>query len=214
MEQLDQHAANLIRVANTLATRPFHVDDESLTPAAIRMGVRRKQAEWGKVGLVVVDYLGLYRSGKRTQNRNDEIGEMTRAFALLARQLHVPVLLLCQLSRDSVRNGQLRRPALADLRDSGNIEQDARQVVFLYAEEDNPQWPQNKVELILAKNNYGPKGKVYAKVDRSTGRWGTWNDYSGGSLPQAGESGRARVTGSPVPRQRVGSRAVTVAQRR
>jgi replicative DNA helicase len=175
MEQLDRVSARLSRASAGLADRPFHVDAESLTPAAIRMGVQRKQAEWGQVGLVVIDYLGLYTSGKRADNRDTEIGKMTRAFALMARALDVPVLLLVQLNRDSVRGDKPRRPTLSDLRDSGNIEQDARQVVFLYSEADrNEAWPAPKVELIVAKNNYGPVGRAYAHIDRETGRWRSW----------------------------------------
>jgi len=113
--------------------------------------------------LIIIDYLQLIRSNIRYDNRVLEIGEMTRSLKALAKELHVPVVVLSQLSRGPEQRSD-RRPQLSDLRESGSIEQDADVVVFVYREEFyNPddQDLVNKAELIIGKQRNGPVGTVH-----------------------------------------------------
>jgi replicative DNA helicase len=109
-----------------------------------------------KVELLIVDYLGLLLSGERGQSRYEETTLISSGVKALAKELRVPVLLLAQLNRASVREG--RAPGLADLRDSGALEQDADAVVLLHkdGEDANPQ----PVRAIVAKNRNGPAGAI------------------------------------------------------
>jgi replicative DNA helicase len=123
--------------------------------------VRRLKNEKG-VGLVIMDYLQLMSSGARFENRTLEIGAITRGLKQLAKELQVPVIALSQLSRQPERRGADHRPQLADLRESGSIEQDADLVAFVYRDvvyhpDDSDE---NDAELILAKNRHGETGVV------------------------------------------------------
>jgi replicative DNA helicase len=125
---------------------------------------------------VIVDYLGKFHSGSKTERHDLEIARMTGAFADMAITLNVPVLLLVQLNRESVKGGQERRPTPSDLRDSGAIEQDAAQVLFLYRDEKadeaarDPTW----MQILLELNRFGPTGDVGVSFQRETGRWRPW----------------------------------------
>jgi len=110
---------------------------------------------------VVIDYLQLMTSGKAVESRQQEVSEFSRALKLLAKELEVPVVALSQLNRGpEMRND--KKPQLSDLRESGAIEQDADEVMFLYREDyynkDTPE--QNVAECIVAKNRHGETGKV------------------------------------------------------
>jgi replicative DNA helicase len=117
----------------------------------------------------VVDYLQLMRASGRSENRQQEISEISRSLKALAKELHVPVIALSQLSRISVQRGQDSRPILSDLRESGAIEQDADVVLFLHRdlgsykaqEEAMPgqSLDTETAELIVAKQRNGPVGK-------------------------------------------------------
>jgi replicative DNA helicase len=173
-QMLSMVAPELARAAGAIAQWPIAVDQISRTPAQVRLSLQRQIAEHGPVSLVVVDYLGKYHSGTKAERHDLEIARMTGAFAELAMDLNLPVLLLVQLNRQSVQGGQSRRPSPADLRDSGAIEQDAAQVLFLYRDEKadqaqrDPRWMQVLVEL----NRFGPTGDVDVRFERETGRWG------------------------------------------
>jgi len=121
--------------SDKLRDLPLHIDDTpALTIAALRTRARRLKRQHG-LGLIVVDYLQLIRSGqKRSENRVQEISEITAGLKTLAKELSVPVLALSQLSR-SVEQREDKRPMLSDLRESGSIEQDADAVMFIYREE-------------------------------------------------------------------------------
>jgi replicative DNA helicase len=136
---LDRHGPALSRAANQVAEWPLVIDEDARTPGAVRLGIQRHQAEHGPVGLVIADYLGKFHSGERSERHDLEIAKMTGAFARMAVDLDVPVLLLVQLNRNSVSQGQVRRPIVSDLRGSGAIEQDADQVLFLYRDEKSEQ---------------------------------------------------------------------------
>lgn len=111
--------------------------------------------------LVVIDYLQLMRASRRYDNRVLEIGDITRDLKMLARELKVPVVLLSQLSR-AVEQRQDKRPIMSDLRESGNIEQDADLVAFLYRDDyyDENSESQNITEIIVRKHRNGPTGTV------------------------------------------------------
>ncbi len=142
-------------------TRVFIDDTPSITPMQLRTKCRRLYAEHG-LDLIMIDYLQLMQSERMTNNRVQEISEISRALKGLARELDVPVLAAAQLSR-AVEQRQDKRPLLSDLRDSGSIEQDADIVMFIYRDEyynpDTTERP-NIAELNIAKHRNGPTGTV------------------------------------------------------
>ena len=120
-----------------------------------------------KVDLVIVDYLGLMHSAKNTDNRVQEISEITRSLKIMAKELKVPVIACAQLSRGPETKGKSHIPALSDLRDSGSIEQDADIVLFLYRESyyenekgEGEETDPNKSQCIVAKNRHGETGTI------------------------------------------------------
>jgi replicative DNA helicase len=153
--------AKISDASNLLSEAPIYVDD---TPAISVMEMRSKARRLKlerNVGLIIVDYLQLMRYGGRTDSRQQEVAEITRGIKALARELQVPLIALAQLSRRAEeREG--KRPSLADLRESGEIEQAADLVAFLYREDyydqDTPN--RNIIEVILGKHRNGPVGTV------------------------------------------------------
>lgn len=138
---------------------PIYLDDSpALTPAQLRSRCRRLHREV-RLDLVVVDYLQLMAGGERFENRVLEVGHISRQLKLLARELNIPILAAAQLSR-AVEQRQDKRPVLADLRESGNIEQDADLVMFLYRSNIYTETDRSAAELILAKQRSGPTGIV------------------------------------------------------
>jgi replicative DNA helicase len=137
---------------------PLTVDDTVQTVAHLRRGVRAKTRQPGGLGLVIVDYLQLMVAGAgRDAPRQEQVSAMSRAIKLMAREHHVPVVLLAQLNRDSVRDG--KPPAVHHLRESGAVEQDADEIILLHRDDDDPDLA-GMVQLHLAKNRHGPTGKV------------------------------------------------------
>lgn len=155
----------LTNAATVLYGAPMYIDDTpSLTVTEMRSKARRLQAEKG-LDLIVVDYLQLMqgRGNSRSENRQQEISEISRSLKGLARELKVPVIALSQLSR-SVESRQVKRPMLSDLRESGSLEQDADIVAFLYREgyyqpEENDA-SKNITEVIIAKHRNGATGVI------------------------------------------------------
>jgi len=147
-----------------LVEAPLYIDD---TPGLHLMDMhaklRRLQAERGKIGLVVVDYLQLMSGRGRFENRNQEVSALSRGMKLLAKELNVPMMVLSQLSRAvETRQGD-HRPQLSDLRESGSIEQDADLVGFIFREEvynRDREDLKGLAELIVAKQRNGPVGTV------------------------------------------------------
>jgi replicative DNA helicase len=144
------------------AARLFIDDSSSVTTMDISAKLRRHRADHG-LDLCVIDYLGLIGSHRKTENRVRELGEITRHLKLMvAKELQIPVLLLSQLNRaPENRNGH--RPLLSDLRESGDIEQDADVVALLFrAEIYEPGNPKvgGLAELMIAKQRNGPTGRV------------------------------------------------------
>jgi replicative DNA helicase len=146
--------------AELLQTNVFIDDSAMLTPLEIRAKCRRLMAEQG-LGLVVVDYLQLVTGAGRTENRQQEISSISRSLKGLAKELSVPVVALSQLSRAPEARTE-KRPQLADLRESGAIEQDADVVMFIYREEMYKETEENRglAEIIIGKQRNGPVGTV------------------------------------------------------
>ncbi len=142
---------------------PLYMDDTAgITVAEIKAKLRRVR----NLGLVVIDYLQLMSSGRRIDNRVQEVSEMTRALKVMAKELNVPVITLSQLSRGTESRAD-HRPVLADLRESGSIEQDADIVMFLYREGyyEREREDQSESECIIAKNRHGETGSVDLRWD-------------------------------------------------
>jgi replicative DNA helicase len=145
---------------------PLFVDDSSdIGILEVRAKARRLHQqtmnEYGGLGLIIVDYLQLLRTDARTDNRVQAIGEISRGLKILARELEVPVIALSQLSR-GVESRTDKRPMLSDLRESGQIEQDADLVMFIYRDEyynENTDRP-GEADLIVAKHRNGGLGDV------------------------------------------------------
>lgn len=168
--------APLSMAAGRLASANIFIDDTAgITCLEIKAKARRLKAQYN-LGLVIIDYLQLISSSGRTENRQQEISEISRSLKGLARELNVPVIAVSQLSR-AVEQRIERRPRLSDLRESGAIEQDADLVVFIYREEYYKPKTEKKgiAEVIISKQRNGPTGKVeltfvreYAKFENLT----------------------------------------------
>lgn len=151
----------LTAAAGKLSEAPIFIDDSpSLTALELRAKARRLKGQHN-IELVVVDYLQLMQGFARSENRQQEISEISRSLKALARELRVPVIAVSQLSR-AVESRTGNRPQLSDLRESGAIEQDADVVVFLFREEYYKPTDENrnKAEAIIAKQRNGPTGSI------------------------------------------------------
>ncbi|MCL6639074.1 MAG: replicative DNA helicase [Firmicutes bacterium] len=152
---------SLHEAAGRLIKAPIYIDDTAaITVRQLRVKARQLQAEKG-LGLVVIDYLQLMQGSRRSENRQQEIAEISRSLKGLAKELNVPVLALAQLSR-SVEQRQDKRPIMSDLRESGSLEQDADLVMFIYRDDYYNKDSEKKgiAEVIIAKHRNGPVGKV------------------------------------------------------
>jgi len=150
-----------------LAEAPIFIDDSpGLTVLEMRAKARRLKAERG-LSLIIVDYLQLMATSGRFESRRQEIDSITRGLKALAKELHIPVIAISQLSRAPETRGGDHRPQLSDLRESGSIEQDADVVTFVYRPEmyrdpeNVPEEERGRAELILAKQRNGPVGKIH-----------------------------------------------------
>ncbi|MCD6221475.1 replicative DNA helicase [bacterium] len=158
----DKEIAKLLLAAGQLEKAPIFVDDTpSLTVFELRARARRLKAK-EDIKLIIIDYLQLMKGTRRTENRQQEITEISASLKSLARELNVPVIAISQLSR-ATEQRENKKPHLSDLRESGSIEQDADLVLFLYREDyynkDDPDI-QGISEIIIAKQRNGPTGSV------------------------------------------------------
>jgi replicative DNA helicase len=190
----------IVEAAQAMTTVQFFIDDTpALTVPALRTRARRLKRQFG-LDMIIVDYLQLMRSAspKAQENRVQEISEITRGLKAVAKELNVPVVALSQLSR-AVENREDKRPQLADLRESGSIEQDADVVMFVYREQyyheraepkqrtdEAPdkfqdrmaRWQEhgarihNVAEVIIAKQRHGPVGTLELFFDGAVTRFG------------------------------------------
>ena len=161
----DDEWDRIIYAMGTLSEANIWIDDTpGITTVEMRSKARRLQAEHG-IDLIIVDYLQLMQSvlgsGKRNENRVQEISEVSRNLKALARELNLPVLALAQLSR-AVETRQSKVPQLSDLRESGSLEQDADIVMFIYRDDIyNPESERKNIaDIIVAKHRNGPVGEV------------------------------------------------------
>lgn len=157
----EQDWSRLSAALGRLAEAPIFIDDAAnITLMEIRAKCRRLKARHG-LGLVMVDYLQLMQSARRTENRQQEVSDISRELKILARELEVPVVCASQLNR-GVEYRSDKRPMLGDLRESGAIEQDSDVVMFLYRDEvyNHDTEARGEAELIVAKHRNGPTGTV------------------------------------------------------
>jgi replicative DNA helicase len=158
----DQDWTDISNALGRLAEAPIWIDDNpAVTIMEIRGKSRRLRSQTGELGMVVVDYLQLMTGRHTAENRQVEVSEISRGLKILARELQCPVVALSQLSRN-LEQRQDKRPILADLRESGSIEQDADIVMFLYRDEVyNPETQDaGTAEVLVAKHRTGPTGKA------------------------------------------------------
>lgn len=182
----------VFEAAEELSRLKLFIDDTpAISVSALRTRARRLLRTERRLDLIVVDYLQLMQPPRtaRTDNRVQEISEITRGLKAVAKELDVPVVALSQLSR-AVEQREDKRPQLADLRESGSIEQDADVVMFIYREdyylarkepqegsEEHAQWQEQMdrvhalAELIIAKQRHGPTGKVDLRFDGASTRF-------------------------------------------
>jgi replicative DNA helicase len=153
----------LIDALALVTQAPLHIDDSSsLTIMEMRAKARRLKAEHG-LKLLIVDYLQLMSSYGRSENRVQEISQISRGLKGLAKELEVPIIALSQLSRAPEQRQGDHRPQLSDLRESGSIEQDADIVLFIYREEvykQDDEEAKGKADIIISKQRNGPIGTV------------------------------------------------------
>ena len=157
----DSDWASLIESAGIIGQSNLIIDDTpGISVAELRSKCRKYKLEHN-MGIVIIDYLQLMQSGRRTESRQQEISDISRSLKELARELQVPVVALSQLSR-AVEQRPDHRPMLSDLRESGAIEQDADVVMFLYREDYYNKDTERKdiAEVIIAKQRNGPIGTV------------------------------------------------------
>jgi len=149
--------------SSKLKDLPLYIDDSSmLSPMELRARARRIARQEPKgLSLIVVDYLQLMQLPASQENRVNQISEISRSLKMLAKELNVPVIALSQLNR-AVEQRPNKRPIMADLRDSGAIEQDADVILFIYRDEvyNEDSEEGNKAEIIIGKQRNGPIGKI------------------------------------------------------
>ncbi|MCR9212628.1 MAG: replicative DNA helicase [Proteobacteria bacterium] len=194
----DEFANKLVPQSALLSELPLYIDDTpALSIAALRTRARRLKRSHG-LGMIVVDYLQLMKgSGRRSDNRVQEISEVTQGLKAVAKELDIPVIALSQLSRQ-VENRDDKRPQLSDLRESGSIEQDSDVVMFVYREAyyeerkepsegtpEHAEWQErmarlhNMAEVIIGKQRHGPIGNVKLHFKPEFTRFGNYisDDY-------------------------------------
>ncbi len=177
----EQDWTRLSAAVGRLAEAPIFIDDSpNITLMEMRAKCRRLKSKHG-LGLVIIDYLQLMQSPRKSENRQQEVSEISRNLKILARELEVPVICASQLNR-GVEYRADKRPLLGDLRESGSIEQDSDIVMFIYRDEvyNQDSEARGEAELIIAKHRNGPTGTVrlafmnqytkFASIARGHGR--------------------------------------------
>ena len=198
VKDLKEHEWKRVLDANKeLASKPLWIDDSSdLSMLDLRAKSRRLAANQGQLGLIIVDYMQLMRPDDPRMNRVEQVGQISRGLKILAGELNVPVIGLSQLSRapehragggsggfrpddddgggtDGKKRNRKGRPVLSDLRESGNIEQDADVVMFIYRESIyNPEADESEAEIIFAKHRNGPIADIDVIFHREYPRFG------------------------------------------
>ncbi|MBA2352041.1 MAG: replicative DNA helicase [Burkholderiales bacterium] len=159
---LDDDWRKLTHALEKLNDAPIQIDETAaLNALELRARARRLHRQYGKLGLIVVDYLQLMSASSQGENRATEISQISRSLKALAKELDVPVIALSQLNR-SVEQRPNKRPMMSDLRESGAIEQDADLILFIYRDEVyNPDTQEKGIaEILISKQRNGPIGEV------------------------------------------------------
>jgi replicative DNA helicase len=171
----DADYANLQSAMNVLKKADIFIDETpALSPTELRARARRMKREHG-IGMILIDYLQLMQVPGNSENRATQIGEISRGLKALAKELKVPVIALSQLNR-ALEQRPNKRPVMADLRESGSIEQDADLILFIYRDEvyndDSPD--QGKAEIIIGKHRNGATGEFMLHFE---GEYLRFRDY-------------------------------------
>ena len=184
----DDDFPRLARAAGILSSAPIYIDDSAgISLLEMRSRARRLKVDSG-VGMVIVDYLQLIQGPVHSENRQQEISQISRSLKALAKELAVPVVALSQLSRaPEQRTGEMKRPQLSDLRESGAIEQDADLVMFIYrpevyeglADKDGNSL-EGRSEIIVGKQRNGPIGTVNLYFHKTYTRFESYSARSAG----------------------------------
>jgi len=149
----------IVEAAEVLHEAPLYiVDSGNVTIVDIRAKARRMKSKQG-LGLIIVDYLQLMSSHSRTENRQQEVAEISRSLKLLAKELEIPVIAVSQLNRNPETRAD-KRPQLSDLRESGSIEQDSDIVMFIHRDDSDDPTVKGKADIIVAKHRNGPTQTV------------------------------------------------------
>jgi replicative DNA helicase len=177
----EREERKIMEATGILSEAPIYIDDSpQLRMIDIRSKARRLHFE-RKIDLIILDYLQLIRGDTRSENRVQELSEITRSLKALARELDVPVLAVSQLSR-AIEMRITHKPQLSDLRDSGSIEQDSDVVLFIHRDDkyySREEWskrstepyPEGIADIIIAKNRNGPVDEVKLQFDSKTTRF-------------------------------------------
>jgi len=179
--------AKVLHAMEQLAHAPIFIDDTpGIGLSEMRAKARRLRQSQGQLDLIIVDYLQLMSGGaRRFENRTQEVSAISRGLKGLAKEMRVPVVALSQLSRAPESRGGDHRPQLADLRESGSIEQDADLVTFIFREEvykpDEPELD-GMAEIIIAKQRNGPIGKIKLAYLKKSTRFETLADGGSGTV--------------------------------
>lgn len=164
--------AQLIETASVLSESPLYVDDTPALPVMqLRTKARRLKSEFN-LDMIIIDYLQLMKGSPKPESREKEISEISSSLKALAKELDIPIIALSQLNRELERRGD-KRPMLADLRESGAIEQDADLILFIYRDEvynENTSDP-NIAEIIIGKQRNGPTGTVMLHFSKENTRF-------------------------------------------
>ncbi len=172
----------LAQAGEILSKTNLYLDE---TPAITVPEMIAKLRRMKKVDLVIIDYLGLMHSARRTENRVQEVSEITRNLKMMAKELKIPVIACAQLSRGTEIKGKSHKPGLSDLRESGSIEQDADIVMFLYREayydnekqDDEDRGDPSAAECIVAKNRHGTLATVKLHWDGQYTRFSSYDNF-------------------------------------
>lgn len=165
--------------AEVLSTKEIYIDDSGAnTILDIRAKTRRLKAELKGLDIIIIDYMQLMSASRNRENRQQEISEISRSLKILAKEIGIPVIALSQLNR-GVENRDDKRPKLADLRESGAIEQDADIVIFIYRDEVyNEETEEPGIsEIIIGKNRHGAIGKIKLRFLQEFTAFRDLNEY-------------------------------------
>ncbi len=199
----DRDWPKLTRAAEVLTDARIFIDDSSAVSVSDIAARARRLHREHKLTMMVVDYIQLIQGRQASDRREQEVAEITRALKLLAKDLDIPILALSQLNRGpETRPGNQKRPLLADLRESGAIEQDADTVIFIYRDEFYNEDTEDRgiAEIIVAKQRNGPTGTIKLRFEN---QFAKFHDHSGREPPPpyAGfdSDGGAGPAGEPEP---------------